>query len=67
MSTWHQRKGGALAGLWQPHPVHFKCVSDRPEQFASSMLFDDLEQAKSYCERTGNVLVMPVAAKEQQP
>ncbi|MBZ9574571.1 hypothetical protein [Modicisalibacter sp. MOD 31.J] len=58
MSTWHQnRNRSALAALWQPLPDQYKCVSDKPGQAASCMIFADRAAAERYAERTGGVLI----------
>lgn len=62
MATWHQeqaRKRAGGTGLWYPHPTEWKCVSDKPGQFASSMSFTDEAKARAYCEKTGDALIPP--------
>lgn len=60
MSTWHQNRNPiALAALWRPLPDQYKCVSDRPGQPASCMIFADRVAAERYAERTGDVLIPP--------
>ena len=60
MSTWHQQQNPTnLQLLWKPEPGLYKCVSDKPNQTASCMVFDNEAQARAYCQHTGDVLVMP--------
>lgn len=60
MSTWHQNKNQpALAALWSPHETKFKCISDKPGKLASCMTFDTLEDAQTYCSKTGDILIPP--------
>lgn len=60
MSTWHQnRNPAALTALWLPHPTKWKCISDKPGQMASSMMFDNEVEARTYANRTGDVLIPP--------
>ena len=64
MSTWHQRQNAAVQQLlWAPEPGRYKCVSDKPNQTASCMVFDNEQDALTYCEKTGDTLVRP--PKEQ--
>lgn len=60
MSTWHQNRNKAgLTALWQPHPTHWKCVSDKYGQCASSMTFENEQQARAYAARTGDAIIPP--------
>lgn len=64
MATWHQQRNPAgLQALWKPHPTEWKCVSDKHNQFASSMSFTDETEARAYAKRTGNVLIPPASAR----
>lgn len=63
MSTWHQDQNpAALAALWRPHPVNWKCISDKVGEPASSMSFPDEASARQYALQTGDVLIAPKAA-----
>jgi hypothetical protein len=67
MSTWHQdRNPQGLQALWQPHATDWKCVSDKPGQLASAMCFAREDEARSYCERWGCVLIPPQSANAQK-
>lgn len=60
MATWHQnRNQDAIAALWRPEPGKFKCITDKHGQPASCMVFDNLEAAQRYCEKTGDTLICP--------
>lgn len=63
MATWHQRSRG-IGDLWMPVPGMWKCVSDRPDEFASCMLFDSKEKAEAYCKVTGDVLIPPARGEK---
>lgn len=58
MATWHQQKGGYLH-IYKPEPGKWKCISDKPNQLASVMIFDNEDDAVRYCARTGDTLVCP--------
>ena len=56
MNTWHQALNPTMtANLWATHPTLWKCVSDRPNEFASCMSFATEAEARAYAERTGAV------------
>lgn len=60
MSTWHQDQNpGNVSQLWKPHPVRYKCISDRPGQMASCMLFATKGEAEHYAKTTGHVVIPP--------
>lgn len=60
MATWHQAKNQlALALLWAPDPVRWKCVHDRYNQPASAIKFDTEQEARAYAARTGDVVIAP--------
>lgn len=60
MATWHQQQNPtALQQLHTPEPGKWKCVSDKPNQPASCMSFDNEPDAKAYCERSGDRLIPP--------
>ena len=62
MSTWHQAQNPATtAALWAPHPTQWKCISDRPNEFASAMTFATEAEARAYAERTGDIVIAPTA------
>ena len=60
MSTWHQAQNPATtAALWAPHPTKWKCISDRLNEFASCMYFATEAAARTYAERTGDIVIAP--------
>lgn len=60
MSTWHQQRNPrALAALWTPHPTEWKCVSDKYGQCASSISFQEEQDARAYAAKTGDTLIPP--------
>lgn len=64
MATWHQRNNpAALTALWTPHPTRWKCVSDRWNRPAGSIVFDSAAEANAYAAKTGDVVIPPVAAR----
>lgn len=63
MASWHQQRNpGGLAALWQPHPTNWKIVSDKFNEFASSISFEDEGQARLYVVRNGGHLIPPLSA-----
>lgn len=60
MSTWHQAQNPATtAALWAPHPTQWKCITDRPNEFASCIRFATEAEARAYAERTGDIVIAP--------
>ena len=60
MSTWHQAQNPAsTAALGSPHPTQWKCISDRPNEFASSIRSATEAEARAYAERTGHNVIAP--------
>ena len=60
MSTWHQAQNPATTtALWAPHTTQWKCISDRPNEFASVMTFATEAEARAYAERTGDIVIAP--------
>ena len=60
MSTWHQAHNlAAITALWEPHPTHWKCVTDHPNKFASTITFATEAEARAYAERTGDIVIAP--------
>lgn len=60
MATWHQsRNQTGLIALWAPDDTAWKCVTDKPGEFASAMLFRRKRDAERFARRTGAYLVAP--------
>lgn len=65
MATWHQRRNPAgLAALYRPEPGRWKCVIDKPDEFASVVTFDSKTEAEAYCAKTRATLVPPPEAAQ---
>lgn len=64
MATWHQRKGGYLPALYQPHDTEWKVVIDQPNEPAGTMLFTTEQQAIDYQHVAGGTVIPPKGDNE---
>jgi hypothetical protein len=63
MATWHQQRNPeGLRSLWQQHPTQWKCISDRPNECAGSISFNDEAEARAYAAKTGDRVLPPAGS-----
>ncbi|SON54266.1 hypothetical protein HDIA_0725 [Hartmannibacter diazotrophicus] len=68
MATWHQSHNRTgLAALYRSEPGVWKVISDKPDEFASAIAFNNPEDATALAAKNGGLIVTPLAKPEDTP